>query len=270
VWAHQSAFVLESDGSLRFVSGIPNIPPSFFGRQIWGHPLYAWGEKERWGEIISVWKVRIQYLATLFDHIRLDYAKAFFNYGVMDMHKKQEDDYWTGPGEYVFEGVVNYSKYCGLSVFVEDSGNKILEMRASMVKLQSPGIKILRFGLNEKKDVVIEEYADVCNYPELTVAYTTTHDTETLLGYLHKLSTTQKQRLAIATNVTYHSDDLIFAKYLRDAVIASPVQTVIIPIQDWLLLTERINTPGTEQDHNDPNWHFKLPMPIEELPDDLG
>jgi 4-alpha-glucanotransferase len=267
VWANQSAFTLENDGSLRFVSGVPNVHQSFFGRQIWGHPLYAWEAKEQWKNIIRVWKIRIRYLAGLFDYLRLDYAKAFFNSGVIDLYNKQADGYRIGPGEAILEEVVNYSNQCGLSIFVEDNGNKIEELRASMVKLQSPGIKILRFGLDEKKDIVIGEYADVLHYPSFTVAYTTTHDTETLLGYLHKLSTKQKQRLAIAANVAYHSDDLTFAKYLRDAVIASPAHTVIIPIQDWLLITDRTNTPGTELAVNDPNWHFKIPMPIEELPE---
>ena len=135
--------------------------------------------------------------------------------------------------------------------------------------LNSPGVKILRFGLDEKKDIVIGEYADVLHYPEFTVAYTSTHDTETLLGYLHNLTPEQKQRLAIAANVAYYPDDKIFAKTLRDAVLTSPAQAVIIPIQDWLLTTERINTPGTELPVNDPNWNFHLNIPIENLPTHL-
>lgn len=266
VWAHQSVFDLEKDGSMQFVSGVPNIPPSFFGRQIWGHPLYNWKSKKNWVHIIALWKMRLCYLAGLFDVIRFDYAKAFYNYGAMDIKNKRDDGYRKGPGAEVFEELVTFSKDCGLSVFVEDSGNKIEEMRKSMRMLNSPGIKILRFGLDEKKDIVIGEYADVLHYPEFTVAYTTTHDTETLLGYLHKLTSKQKQRLAIAANVAYDQNYKTFAKTLRDAVIASPAQTVIIPIQDWLLTTDRINVPGTELAVDDPNWQFKLKIPIVDLP----
>ena len=266
VWAHQSVFDLEKDGSMQYISGVPNIPPSFFGRQIWGHPLYNWESKENWGNIISLWKIRLRYLAGLFDLIRLDYAKAFYNYGAMSVINKQNDGYRKGPGTVVFEELINFCKKLELPVFVEDSGNKIGEMRESMRILNSPGVKILRFGLDEKKDIVIGEYADVLHYPEFTVAYTTTHDTETLLGYLHKLTPEQKQRLAIAANVAYYPDDKTFAKTLRDAVLTSPAQAVIIPMQDWLLTTERINTPGTELPVNDPNWNFHLNIPIENLP----
>lgn len=269
VWAHQKAFDLQKDGSMHAISGVPNIPPSFFGRQMWGHPLYKWEAKEQWEEIISLWKIRLRYLAGLFDVIRLDYAKAFYNYGVMDTKNQQNDGYRIGPGEKVFEELINFSKECGLSVFVEDSGNKIDEMRQSMNALHIPGIKILRFALDEKKDIVIGEYADVLHYPEFTVAYTTTHDTETLLGYLANLTAEQKQRLAIAANVAYQSDDKVFAKTLRDAVITSPAQTVIVPIQDWLLLTERINTPGTERAVSDPNWRFRMKTSIEKLPTNI-
>ncbi|HWY79760.1 MAG TPA: 4-alpha-glucanotransferase [Candidatus Sulfotelmatobacter sp.] len=266
VWAHQSAFDLEKDGSMQYISGVPNIPPSFFGRQIWGHPLYNWQSKENWDEIISLWKIRLRYLAGLFNLIRFDYAKAFYHYGAMDVTSQQNDGYRDGPGTVVFEELVKFSKECGLFVFVEDSGNKIDEMRESMKRLNSPGIKILRFGLDEKKDIVIGEYADVLHYPKFTVAYTTTHDTETLLGYLYNLTPEQKQRLAIAANVAYNIDDKIFTKILRNAVITSPAQTVIIPIQDWLVTIERINTPGTELSINDPNWNFHLQIPIEHLP----
>lgn len=266
VWAHQVVFDIQKDGTMRYVSGVPNIPVSFFGRQVWGHPLYNWESKENWGKILSFWKMRLRYLSSLFDVIRLDYAKAFYNYGVMDTENKQDDGYSKGPGVTFFKKIIKFSKQCGLSVFVEDSGNKMEEMRKSLKFLKIPGIKIFRFAMDEKKDQIVDQYASVPNYPVLVVAYTTTHDTETLLGYLQKLSPRQKERLSAAAGAMYDPDDKILAKKLRDAVLSSPAHTVIIPIQDWLLTTERINVPGTERPVNDPNWHFRLEIPIENLP----
>lgn len=266
VWAHQKVFDIHKDGTMRYVSGVPNVPVSFFGRQVWGHPLYNWESKENWENILSFWRIRLRYFSRLFDVIRLDYAKAFYNYGVMDLENKLHDGYRKGPGFMIFEKITKFCKECGLSIFAEDSGNKMEEMRESLKVLKIPGIKILRFALDEKKDQVLNQYADIANYPVNVVAYTTTHDTETLLGYLHKLKSKQKQRLAIAANVAYDPNDKTFAKTLRDAVIASPAQTVIIPIQDWLLTTDRINIPGTEVPVNDPNWQFTLNIPIEDLP----
>lgn len=267
VWAHQTIFDLSEDGSMQYVSGIPSIPSTFFGRQVWGHPLYRWKPRENWGNIIALWQMRLRYASTLFDSIRLDHAKAFFSYGVIDVESKQNDKHKEGPGKEVFEDIIRFAQKCGISVFIEEgSTNKIGEMEESMKTLKTPGINIFSFALDQKKDKVLNQYADVAHYPVCTVAYTTTHDTKTLLSYLQSLTILQKQKLALSTGLLYDPDDKKFAKILRDAIIASPARTVIIPMQDWLLTTDRINIPGTELSIDDPNWNYKLKIPIENLP----
>lgn len=263
VWAHQDIFRIEKDGRMQFVSGIPDSPAAHFGRQVWGHPLYNWGNREK---VAAFWEIRLLHQATLFDDIRFDHAKAIFSYGVMDTENQHYDLYEKGPGANVFEQLIAFSRQNNISIFAEDSGDSIKELRTVLKKLKIPGIKIFRFGLMEKQNKLNIGYADINHYPKNTVAYTTTHDTETLLGYLHILSKEQKQFLAITANIIYDPDDKTFAKTLRDAVLASPAQTVIIPIQDWLLTTDRINIPGTELAVNDPNWQFKLKIPIKDLP----
>jgi 4-alpha-glucanotransferase len=49
-------------------------------------------------------------------------------------------------------------------------------------------------------------------------------------------------------------------------LIHSPAQTVIIPIQDWLITTDRINIPGTEKMVGDTNWQYRVSVSIENLP----
>lgn len=263
VWAHQDIFIIEKDGNIRYTSGIPNGPAAHFGRQVWGHPLYNWENNRK---VVAFWKMRLRHQAMLFNDIRFDHAKAFFNYGVIDIKNEQNDRYKKGPGSNVFEELIAFSRKNGLSIFAEDSGDSIKELKIVLKKLRVRGIKIFRFGLMEEKNKFYREYAKISQYPKNTVAYTTTHDTETLLGYLHILSKEQKQFLAKISNITYDPDDKTFAKRLRDAIIASPAQTVIIPIQDWLLTTDRINIPGTELPVDDPNWQFKLHIPIKNLP----
>src|SRR5882724_2092108 len=258
VWANQNVFQIEKNAKMQFVSGIPDSLVAHFGRQVWGHPLYNWKYKEK---LVAFWKMRFRYQATLFDNIRLDHAKAFFYYGVMDSTHEQNDTYAEGPGADVFKELIDFSQKNNLSIFAEDSGESIKDLRSVLNTLKIPGIKIFRFGFMEKEKKLNIGYAKVHEYPENTVAYTTTHDTETLLGYLQNLTTEQKQKLAEEASVTYDKEDKKFAKILRNAIIASPAQTVIIPIQDWLLTTDRINTPGTELSVNDPNWNFHLKIP---------
>lgn len=263
VWANQDIFRIEKNGNIRYVSGVPNSSAAHFGRQVWGHPLYNWENKKK---VIAFWKIRLRYQATLFNDIRFDHAKAIFAYGVIDLENQQNDQYEKGPGAEVFEELIAFSRQNGLSIFAEDSGEGLEKLRIVLKKLKIPGIKIFRFGLMEKKNKLNKGYANINQYPKNTVAYTTTHDTETLLGYLYILSKEQKQKLAVIADVRYDFEDIKLAKRLRDAVLASPAETVIIPIQDWLLITERINIPGTELPVNDPNWKFKLTIPIEDLP----
>ena len=267
VWAHQEVFQLDENGAMEFVSGVPNSPKAHFGRQVWGHPLYKWDSENHRQTIIRFWKMRFRYLAKLFDFIRFDHAKGLFEYAAIDPLGGKEDTYRKGPGSTVFEELVRHSHHYNLRIFAEDSGEKLQELRKSLRKLKIPGIKIFRFAFDQKRNKVNTEYADISGYSSSTVAYTTTHDTETLLGYLALLNSDEKQNLARFSYVKYHIDDLEFAKEIRNAIIESSAQMVIIPLQDWLLTTERINVPGTELPINDPNWQYRMKTAIEDIPD---
>jgi 4-alpha-glucanotransferase len=59
------------------------------------------------------------------------------------------------------------------------------------------------------------------------------------------------------------------ATTIRNKIIKSPAKIVIIPLQDWLLTTERINVPGTEKEINDTNWQYQMSVAIEDLPTHL-
>lgn len=263
VWAHQDIFQIEKDGSMKNVSGIPDTVGAHFGRQVWGHALYNWQIPET---VLTFWKMRLRYQATLFDRIRFDHAKGIFAYGVMSVEDTQYDRYEEGPGSVIFKELIAFCRSIGLSVFAEDNGDRTELLRKNLHELTIPGIKIYRFSLKKDADSINEKYAAVSQYPPNCVAYTTTHDTETLLGYLRTLTSEQKLLLAKASHITYDSDDIVFAQTVRNAIIASPAKTVIIPIQDWLLITDRINVPGTELPRNDPNWNFQVKIPVEDLP----
>jgi 4-alpha-glucanotransferase len=263
---YQDIFRIEKDGSMPVVSGIPDINNTFFGRQIWGHPLYNWKSQNHIEKIIALWKIRISYQARLFDYIRFDHANGFFEYGSINIMDNKKDAYEKGPGTDVFENIVDYSFQQGLKIFVEDSGENLIELLQSIQRKNIPGVKVFLFSFGEHSDTINKQYAQISKYSRQTVAYTSSHDTLTLLGFLESLDAKHKKDLAIVANVSYSSDNMVFAQTLKSAVLRSPAQMVIIPIQDWFLTTERINIPGTERSVNDPNWHFHLKVPIENLP----
>lgn len=269
VWAHQELFDLV-DGRPLYVSGCPDGPKAHFGRQVWGHPLYKWHEHSLLPEILSLWKARIAFLVELFDWVRLDHIKGFFQYGAMDVHTAKKDRMLSGPGAGVLIRLIHFARDKKLAVFAEDSGDRLLSLRRTLRRQRVPGMRIFRYGLTVKGgEELHSEYAEVGHYPANSVAYTSTHDTETLVGYLSGLTVPQLQRVAAAAKVAFTTDVLTLAAELRRAVVRSPSRLVVVPLQDWLLTTERVNVPGTERAEHDPNWRYRVPMAIEHLPEEI-
>lgn len=267
VWANQEAFQLKNGGEVERVSGVPHGVNSHFGRQVWGHPLYNWDIEKGKSQALEFWYLRLRYMATLFDSIRIDHIIAFYRYGALNSKSKLKDMYLEGPGSPVLKKVIDYGRKCGLSIYVEDSGKNVKIVNEFLAELKIPGIKLFRFALDELTGMVVRKYADIASYPVDSVAYTTTHDTESLISYIKILTERQRLDLSEASKIPYSSDAFAFAERLRNGVISSPSRTVIVPIQDWLLTTDRINIPGTEKEVDDPNWRYILNVSVEDLPE---
>lgn len=266
VWQFQNLFQLSENGKMKKVSGLPDGPKAHFGRQIWGHPLYNWKNTSYLDDILTLWKYRLDYTSQLFDVVRLDHAKGFFSYGSMHTTNPKLDTIEKGPGAAVLKKIIIYSRNIGLELFAEDSGDRLKNLRDALHSLNIPGIRILRFAYNEKRKKLTKRYANISDYPPSTFAQTTTHDTTTLLGYLNLLSSDEKKLLSKHCKIQFDADNTLLAIRLRDALIHSPAHTVIIPIQDWLITTDRINIPGTEKMVGDTNWQYRVPVSIENLP----
>jgi 4-alpha-glucanotransferase len=90
------------------------------------------------------------------------------------------------------------------------------------------------------------------NYPEDVVAYTSTHDTDTVVGYYRKLSDRQRNCLQhnLGTNGTEINWEMIEAVWDSNAVVA------MTTIQDLLGLDSdaRFNVPGTATG----NWRWRV------------
>ncbi len=266
VWRFQHLFDLGKDGQLQHASGVPVGPKSHFKRQVWGHPLYKWQSQKLVPSIADLFKIRLTYLAQLFDWVRLDHAKGLFFYAVMDLTDAKNDQYLPGPGKKFLEKIISFAHQQKLSIYAEDTGDKLKELRQCLSHHQIPGIKIFRYAYDEKKKKFIDQYLKTDHYPPNTFAYTTTHDTKTLMDYLQQLSTTEVDTLRKKLKLPKTSSLKELAQQIRTKIINSPAKMVLITLQDWLYTTDRINTPGTEREINDPNWRYQMTVPIEDLP----
>ena len=267
VWQYQHLFEVESDGTMSRVSGVLDGQRAHFGRQIWGHPLYRFAQPDLFSELQTLFEIRIKYMARLYDMVRLDHARGFFTYGAMDLEDASRDVYLSGPGENFLKSIIAFAGHHNLKLYAEDTGESLQELRVCLRRHRLPGIKILRFAYNEKRHSYVQQYLRTNQYPHNTVAYTTTHDTETLVGYLNLLSEGERSDLQTKLGLAGLTTVASLASGMRDLVIASPAKIVLVPLQDWLLRRERINVPGTEKEVNDTNWRYRMSVPIEELPD---
>ncbi|MEI6690995.1 MAG: 4-alpha-glucanotransferase [bacterium] len=266
VWQYQHLFDLDQNGKPQRVSGVPSGIKSHFGRQVWGHPLYKWQDKTLWGQLDELFRIRIQYLAGLFDWIRFDHAKGLFAYGVIDVVHHSVDKYLNGPGSDFLDELIKFARRHKLHIYAEDTGEKLVALRHCLRAHRIPGIKILRFAYNEKLKIFTKSYLLTDKYPVNTFAYTTTHDTETLVGYLSSLSLGEVAELATKMNIDSTNNIAELATLIRQKVIDSPAKFVLVPLQDWLLTSDRINVPGTEKEVDDTNWQYKMSVAIEKLP----
>ena len=89
------------------------------------------------------------------------------------------------------------------------------------------------------------------NFPENLVAYTGTHDNNTLLGFLWELDENTRKKV-----LDYLGDPKDGCEAAVRALFMSRAATVIFPVQDLLFYgaDTRINTPGNAAG----NWRYRI------------
>ncbi len=256
VWAHRDLFLLDARGRPRVVSG---VPPDYFSRtgQLWGHPLYRWpahrAEGYRW------WIARFKAVCDRFDAVRIDHFLGFNRlWNVPAGARTAERGRWTRtPGDEILAAV---SAALGRrQIIAEDLGLRVPAAERLRRKWGLPGMRIMQFGFGTGPDALRDRPH---NYPRDCVAYTGTHDNETIVGWFNRLPrrgdrgpdglTTRRRVLAYVGGVP----EQIHWNMIR-ALYASPADTVIVPLQDILGLDNaaRMNTPATTAG----NWQWRLP-----------
>ena len=234
VWAHREMFCLDEAGNATDVAG---VPPDYFCEegQHWGNPLYNWDKIAESG--YEWWINRLKRAFYLYDYVRLDHFRGFEAYWAIPQGKKSLFGRWLpGPGYQLFDAA--YKALGKLPIIAEDLGVITPGVRALMFRCGFCGMSVIQFSDNDP----FNDYS--CG--ENRLAYTGTHDNQTLLGWCieqfpnESLEEQQKKALSLMENV---------AK--SDAPIA------IFPLQDVLLLDNnaRMNTPGNPLG----NWKWRSP-----------
>jgi malto-oligosyltrehalose synthase/4-alpha-glucanotransferase len=253
VWAYKSLFNIKASGQILFVAG---VPPDYFSEtgQLWGMPTYNWEVHQQSG--YSWWINRLKQNIKLYDVVRLDHFRAFYDYWEIPGNADTAiDGTWKkGPQDSLFQLIKKH--FPGMPFIAEDLGEIHRGVFDFKDKYQLPGMRILQFGFEYYKGNLRDLPH---NFKLNSVVYTGTHDNNTTLGWFNALD--GDARLVLSEYLGYE----ITAENVADSMIrmaySSVAENLIIPMQDILGLDEssRVNTPSTIEN----NWRWRM------LPDAL-
>ena len=247
-WAHPEVFQLDRNLVPVRVAG---VPPDYFSEdgQLWGNPLYRW-HRMRWNGY-AWWADRMKGMASLYDIVRIDHFIGFANYySIPYGAPNARNGKWViGPGKKLFKKLKKAVP--DLRIIAEDLGEVNDRVRALVNWCGYAGMKVLTFGFDG--DPASNPH-DLDHYHSNCVAYTGTHDNDTVLGWAEKANS---QSLAAAKKKLGFRELREAPQAFIRAVLASPCELAVIPMQDILGLggEARMNLPGTIGNNN---WRWRM------------
>lgn len=240
-WSRPALFDLDEAGRPRTVAG---VPPDYFcaDGQLWGNPLYRWKRHAEDG--FAWWRSRVRHDLGRFDAVRIDHFRGLHDYwsvpaGAADA---RGGEWLDGPGM-AFITALGDAPLVAEDLGMLSPGVEVLRKEAGL-----PGMSVLQFGFGGPKEGNPHHPENVT---EDRVAYTGTHDNDTLMGWLDAASETERLALREAFRGRDPSaDDLV------RSVLSSPAVAAFLPAQDLLGLggTARFNSPGRA----DGNWRWRM------------
>lgn len=256
VWANRQYFDLDESGRPLQVAG---VPPDYFARdgQLWGNPLYLWPNHEADGFVW--WLERLASALRLFDRVRLDHFRGFVNYWAVpaEAATAKSGKWLSGPEHQLFGRF--FERFAKSAIIAEDLGEIDDEVRQFLQETGLPGMRVLQFGF----DPAVSSTHLPCFYPANCVAFSGTHDNNTLLGWLWAAGEAERSFALNYAGLTDPTCDWGRGGRAAPAVCAllrvlwaSAADLVISPLQDLLGYGRdaRMNTPGEAAGQ----WGFRV------------
>jgi 4-alpha-glucanotransferase len=223
------------------VAGAPPDALSATGQR-WGNPLYDWPVHRATG--FRWWRERFRRTFELVDLCRVDHFRGFVSYWAIPARNSTATrGHWRpGPGAALFRAVAR--ELGDLPVIAEDLGHITPPVHRLRDELGLPGMVVLLWAFRRAR----RNPHRLENHRRNSVAYTSTHDTDTAAGWFSGLPA--RQRAATGLDPREPHWGLIGLAYASRAALA------IVPAQDVLGLGSeaRMNRPGVTRG----NWRWRL------------
>jgi 4-alpha-glucanotransferase len=256
VWANRQFFLLDENGRPEKIAG---VPPDYFSAtgQLWGNPIYDWARLKE--SDYEWWVERMRSALRLYDFVRIDHFRGFEAYWEIPAGETTAmNGRWVkGPGRDLF--AVLREKLGDLPVIAENLGVITPEVEAIRHEFGLPGMAILQFAFgNDPQAPSFKPH----NYLRQLVAYTGTHDNDTVVGWWTSAggdSTRTPEDVAkehaYARAYLGFKDEPINWVLIR-GIMASVANTAITQMQDVLGLGSeaRMNLPGKASGY----WKWRM------------
>ncbi len=248
VYFNKQLFLMDDNNRLTDVAG---VPPDYFAQdgQLWGNPLYNWQQMEK--EDYKWWKDRISASLQLFDGIRIDHFRAFESFwAVPGTEKTARNGKWVkGPGMKLVNAIKSVSE--DKLIIAEDLGDITKEVIELVEESGFPGMRVFQFGfLGGETPHKPHNYINNC------IAYSGTHDNNTLLGYLWETPTDIKVDVMNYCSCPPEMWNEKGCDAIIKTIMASNAGLTIFPVQDLLGYGNdtRLNVPGVAEG----NWSYRI------------
>jgi len=243
VWVEPELFGVSRTGQLSLVAGCPPDAVLKSGQR-WGNPVYDWPRHRATG--FRWWLERIGAGLRLYDYLRIDHFIGLTRYwAIPHRHRTAARGHWCRAfgAELLAEA---RQRFGTLPLIAEDLGPSTPSAVVLRERYELPGMRILQYSFSSP-----DPSWRPTIYPVNCVAYTGTHDNDTLLGWWRRASPQERETARACLGLKRAPRNWDFLELLW----RSPARFVIAPLQDILNLGSeaRMNTFGVTSG----NWRWR-------------
>lgn len=256
VWSAQDLFLLDETGHPTVVAG---VPPDYFCEdgQRWGNPLYDW--PRHIDQNFAWWTQRVRRTLDMCDLLRIDHFRGFAAYWeILASEPTAVNGRWVEAPGHAFFAHLRKTFGPDLPIIAEDLGiitDDVDELRDAF---ELPTMRVLQFSFVDGDKFLPS------NYPTNCVAYTGTHDNDTIVGWFSRKPEVDTPEARAALDLErhrvrefFHTDGTDIHWTCIRGLMEGKVDAVMFPLQDVMGLGSdaRVNTPGTVGTHN---WTYRF------------
>ena len=251
-WANRTLFETTPEGEPKSIAG---VPPDYFSEdgQLWGNPLYDWVRMKQDG--YRWWLQRIGNSLKIYDAVRIDHFRGFYRYWAVpaDAKTARVGTWEPGPGMELFHAV--NAAFSNPQIVAEDLGCEEEGLVQFLLEAGYPGMKVMQFAYYGWDSIHLPY-----KYTENYVAYTGTHDNDTMLGWLWSAKPEERSQLLAYCRFTGDwgsgGPQSPVLRAIFETLWQTPARMTILPVQDLCGYgtDTRMNLPGEAEG----NWCFRM------------